>query len=561
MVTVGLFAMSGLIGMAVDFGWSFFTRRAAQAAADAAALASVNAAFDSINNGSATYLTLPAQGPADCSSGFSDTRQNACQYASQNGFSSGGDSGRQSVLVSAGTGSPFPGVSAHYWVTVQITENIPQLYSALLGNSTATIAASSTAAIVDTVVTGSVIGLDRQNDPGGPNGTVDLKLAASSIIPSAPNGIVLSSLNAGAGTCSGCTGVMNTPYTIIRSGATAGGLTITGSGTWNNSYQNQSDGQNFYDPMRNMGQPPIPLPLPSSSSTLSPVPVQNGVLTCNGTCAPGAYFATDSTNTIATGGQITISSNVTFANSANSNTWGDYVFYGGLNVTGTGVTVTFGPGSYVMAGVASASTPDLSFSSGSKVIGGSGTDAGRVFIITDPSYPGLSAIAPVPSSFGTLPPLQFGQASLSPNSIQVYGLDSTSSSLPTDTNSQGSALKDYGSLLVWQDQRFSNVVYTSSGNIATGASCGGGGTLDLPCTQTPPAPPTIVVGSGQGSQFYGRIYQPRGAYIQLLPGARLITQQLVTGAVDMQSANGTGSFLNLLPLGQPAKTRVVALIH
>ena len=48
MVTVALLAMSGLIGLAVDFGWSYYLRRTEQAAADAAAMAAVNAAMDAV---------------------------------------------------------------------------------------------------------------------------------------------------------------------------------------------------------------------------------------------------------------------------------------------------------------------------------------------------------------------------------------------------------------------------------------------------------------------------------------------------------------------------------
>ena len=41
MVTLSLMAMTGMMGLAVDLGWSFFVKKEAQAAADGAALAAV----------------------------------------------------------------------------------------------------------------------------------------------------------------------------------------------------------------------------------------------------------------------------------------------------------------------------------------------------------------------------------------------------------------------------------------------------------------------------------------------------------------------------------------
>jgi Flp pilus assembly protein TadG len=45
MVTVALVAMAGMIGLAVDLGWSFFIKKQAQVAADGAAMAAVQEAY------------------------------------------------------------------------------------------------------------------------------------------------------------------------------------------------------------------------------------------------------------------------------------------------------------------------------------------------------------------------------------------------------------------------------------------------------------------------------------------------------------------------------------
>src|SRR5437879_13391501 len=44
LVTLSLFVMAGMMGLAVDFGWMFFLKKSAQAAADAGALAAVQEA-------------------------------------------------------------------------------------------------------------------------------------------------------------------------------------------------------------------------------------------------------------------------------------------------------------------------------------------------------------------------------------------------------------------------------------------------------------------------------------------------------------------------------------
>src|SRR5579871_5282312 len=51
LVTLGLLAMCGMMGLAVDMGWSFFVHKQAQTAADAAALGAVEEAFVKISGG------------------------------------------------------------------------------------------------------------------------------------------------------------------------------------------------------------------------------------------------------------------------------------------------------------------------------------------------------------------------------------------------------------------------------------------------------------------------------------------------------------------------------
>ena len=176
MVTLALFAMCGLLGLAVDFGWAFFVKRAAQRTADAAALAAAHAALEAVGMGGtfACGGQVGCQGITNCpaSPGIpaSDNLQLGCAYAKKNGFYTTGNNGKQTVSVEAAvtpvtctTASPpncipyAPGVAAYYYVTVRVAESVPQLFSAVLGNPTAIVASRATAAVIDTLTIGSLI--------------------------------------------------------------------------------------------------------------------------------------------------------------------------------------------------------------------------------------------------------------------------------------------------------------------------------------------------------------------------------------------------------------------
>ena len=68
-----------------------------------------------------------------------------CLYAKQNGFV---NQGNQIVTMQAGSGRlPINGVVADYWIIATVGENIPQLFSAVLGSPWAKVRARSVAAV------------------------------------------------------------------------------------------------------------------------------------------------------------------------------------------------------------------------------------------------------------------------------------------------------------------------------------------------------------------------------------------------------------------------------
>ena len=100
------------MGIAVDLGWSFFTQKAAQAAADDAALSAVQRGYKSIVSGGGVVTAFTACGtsnvtceptPVSCdpaNTGLGNL-QSGCLYAKNDGFVPGGHGGRQNVLIEA----------------------------------------------------------------------------------------------------------------------------------------------------------------------------------------------------------------------------------------------------------------------------------------------------------------------------------------------------------------------------------------------------------------------------------------------------------------------------
>ncbi|MEQ1949419.1 MAG: pilus assembly protein TadG-related protein, partial [Bryobacteraceae bacterium] len=184
MYTVALFAMAGIIGLAVDGGWAFYVKKHAQMAADGAAMAAAKEALRRVTRTGIVFGSISCTGSGVnslyctggsrvvCGSSITGSPSNlysACQYAVSNGFEPGGQGGKQNVTIESGLGVPptGEGLSAgnvYYWVTVRTTQSVPQLFSSLLGNTQGLVAARSTAAVVTASAPISIYGLNREGD-------------------------------------------------------------------------------------------------------------------------------------------------------------------------------------------------------------------------------------------------------------------------------------------------------------------------------------------------------------------------------------------------------------
>ncbi|MCU1336090.1 MAG: hypothetical protein JWO19_1671 [Bryobacterales bacterium] len=291
LVTLGLLAMCGMMGLAVDLGWSFFVEKQAQTAADAAALGAVQEALVRLN-GSSFGFSCPASpsgslpvycqpAPVDCVSGTlpggtSSNLWNGCRYAQQNGFTSGGSGGRQRVTIQSNEADPLnpPPTDmcvtqmkcvkdAVYWVTARSTQTVPQLFSAVINRTEGIVSAKATAALVSVIVPGSFIALNQAGDcisrptqeskgfvydcgvdidsQGGGANTCQQSGGAIAAICGG-SGIILSSSCNGNGNQTGCGTTGNNNNSCANGGDYAGCTQGSTSRVWGLSIQIQTGG-------------------------------------------------------------------------------------------------------------------------------------------------------------------------------------------------------------------------------------------------------------------------------------------------------------------------------
>jgi Flp pilus assembly protein TadG len=550
LVTLGLIAMCGMMGLAVDLGWSYFVKRSAQSAADAAAQAAAEQALNTVGQGG----TFSCAGQVTCqplpvSCSASGNLTTGCLYAQQHDFTVGGHNGHQNVTIAADVTSPAPtapGVTVDYWVTVRATESIPQLFSAVLGNTVGTSAARSTAAVLGVQLPAQVYALDRQNDaaPGSKMGSTgnDISIQGGGGIV-AYGGVSLASTSASAGQLGG-SGSVTAPATYIRGTGGYGN-----SGNWTATpTTGLPDGNLFTDPLESgtppLGQPPAP-------TGLADHPILNGVVPPNQVLPSGNYYSVNSKG-VPTGQPLTFGANTTFKNGP----FGNFVIFGGIQGN-----VDFGPGRYIFVGSSTGTTLNWTSSmvQDQTPLDGSGNvtapnDAGELFVLTDPKYPGLQIPSALSSAPAVLNSLAQGNVVItSGNSanwgVDLHGLNPSSSDVPLE-------LKPFAPTLMWQDQANTTIKYNPDGSIDT--SCG---SLDSPCLNTnlkDPSSTYWTVDARPNVQLWGALYQPRGAGI-FFQGHGTLTApvQIVTGYISMQG----GPTIVLSKLANGLRHRVTALIE
>jgi Flp pilus assembly protein TadG len=575
LVTLALFAMCGLLGLAVDLGWGYFVKKSAQASADAGAMAAAYYVLAQVGQtGTVSPATYGFSGNNPCPDTGKAGLVVGCQYAQQSGF--GG-----TISMTSGSGNPptVSDVTAEYWVTTRAVQTIPQLFSAVLGNPTGISSARATAAIFPVIVNGSLITLNRSNDPTPTD--VSLKGHGDLALPA---GLYAADSASSSIDTNGATTITGPIFQVSGGGATKPGACGTGC-----TFTAEPDGTQFLDPMSGKGQPPLP------ASALNSYAVINGSLSgiidqvdangkiigqlsgggSNVTLPPGNYFAAqtvpcgksctptnvtaDTSNPVSTGGGT-----VTFSNSGS---FGDYFFYGGLNIGGT---VNMGPGQYVVVGGGLDDTGVIQDAN-------SATDGGEMMIVTGTStstltgtypnitnnanndlYPGLvtqvnsnAALAQFLNSssglFGQTTFFKSGDGTVDPSGVNT-------------ANGAPSNLQPFNGVVFWQDQANSTVLYNPDGTVNT-TSCGAGHDINNPCTTSYQTNPNINFHAQGDASMSGIFYQPRGAGITSIghgnSGDISGNLQVITGYF---ASNGGGG-MNLTDPPIPLKRLIVALVE
>jgi Flp pilus assembly protein TadG len=476
MVTLALVAMCGMMGLAVDLGWSFFVQKQAQAAGDGAALAAVQEAVIRLGGGGAPVsgFTCASGGTGatkvDCETAAitcaavasTSNLHNGCLYAKTNSFDPGANT-RQKVTVQSSDGAdanrPVGVNRISYWVRVKTVQTIPQLFSSVLGNTQGIISAVSTAGIVGSISPGSFYGMNHHGDcwslPGAAGVNCGMDLDAQSTgkgktaCPGsgggvgqvcAPAGIILSSdcnsSSPGGNTCSQGwagnaskgNGVETGSLLVMGTGPPPnGGATL---GNWHDATGNpvaptySTNASSFKDITSPNPQPPL-----QASSPIPSCGLLGGVLA--GTAGPYQYYSYSTTlggKPKPDGGAIKIAGTATFSSSggcpggvlsggtAQSGSFPTFIFWGGLNVGGT---MKLTAGQYLLAGVNSNAADARVFNSFGGTIqaaDSTATGTGTLFGFTDGNYPGLGGPKVQGNSSGS------GQISAVPNWDQMPAL-------------------------------------------------------------------------------------------------------------------------------------------
>ncbi|MCD6032797.1 MAG: hypothetical protein K0S78_4979 [Thermomicrobiales bacterium] len=319
--TLAIIPLLGVVGLVVDVGWMYFRRQAAQTAADAAAAAAAAAAFASAGGGptcgtgGVSCYSTEYTCPANPSTTPTNNIELGCLYAKENGFVS---SGRQKVTFQSGIGAPptAPSVTISYWIVARVSEEIPQLFSAVLGFSKGYVTARATTGTREGSAGGCVITLHPTAVSMVLSGTVSLVSGC---------GVYVNSNNAAAIT-------------------TNGGGSITTTGSARTQIVGNCNGCENINPAPQTGAPTLTDPF---ADMVAPTP---------GSCATGQQPSLGSHQTLTidpgtwcNGIDLTAQSELTLNP-------GTYYIRGGITLgaqtalRGTGVTIYLEDGGVTMAG-------------------------------------------------------------------------------------------------------------------------------------------------------------------------------------------------------------------
>jgi Flp pilus assembly protein TadG len=325
LATMSLFVLFGVMGLAVDLGWSYYRKQVAQTATDAAALAAAVVAENAAGNntivcGSYNIVCQIATACPAISGSPANNIQNGCLYAKANGFTNSGNQTLTMASSAAGTAPDPSTFTVLYTVTATAGETIPQLFSGLLGNTSGKITAQSTAEVVQLPIPDCIYVLKQGNVPNA------LVATGSNSRINAPNcGIAVNSSSASAFAISG-----NAPVT-------AGFIKIVGGYT--NSGQiapspTPKTGQSVTaDPLATLPAPPAPTTCDHANFNINQPPNAT-VEVYPGTYCGGINIGGQTSAHFHPGLYYVYGGGIIFQNNSSNDTGTDVVFF---NTDGHGI--------------------------------------------------------------------------------------------------------------------------------------------------------------------------------------------------------------------------------
>jgi hypothetical protein len=309
-VVLNLTLLFGTLGLAVDVGWAYFRRNAAQTAADAAAIAAASYARTAgytcgsggVICGSATACANPNTSPPV------NDLQVGCLYAGANGYLNGGN---QTVTMQGDTTAP-PGVTGNnpvYWVQANVSERLFNLFGRAGGMPSFTINTVATAGVTVT-------------PPGACVYVLHPTLGGAFTIAGGSNvtascGIFVNSSSSTAFTANGTANV-NSSTILVN-----GGMSLSSNSVVSPTPTTHAG--TFSDPLQNFAMPTFSGCMENSfhtsgGATLNPGVYCDGItLSGNGTTTfnPGLYVLNGGGLSVTGGGTLS-GTNVTFFNTGQS---------------------------------------------------------------------------------------------------------------------------------------------------------------------------------------------------------------------------------------------------
>jgi hypothetical protein len=314
--TLILTSLFGVAGLVTDFGWAYYRKQTAQAAAQSAAMATVKAAM-TMSGGICGQRGVICQGETACSSsinvnGTMSNIDKGCLYAQQNGYL---NSGRQKVTIETGT-LVYGTVAVTYWATAKVSEDLPQLFSLVTGNPKASLTAKSVVGYVPATASGCIYVIAPTGTALTTNGNTQITTGCGIWVNSSdPSAINLSGGN---------TTITDTnPDTKVQ---IVGGYSCYGQSTGCITPAPNTGANSSGDPLSG-----LPAPTPD---LCTPIPnLSHG----NNTINPGTYCGTLSVQSNQT---LTMNAGTYIFKSGGGNSCG-FAASGNGNVTANGVTLYF----------------------------------------------------------------------------------------------------------------------------------------------------------------------------------------------------------------------------